>query len=165
MIKTDIKINFDFAKLSKNLNKILGADISRKTGDFAAFAQSTITEGKLRPLRPATIKARRLGNKGKKYPRPKTGSTTPLHHTGRLLSSIKPVKGSSPTKSSGIRLLEYGLNHNNGFIHNITGKKIAPRPFLFTTGDNLPPKLKKRYKAMEKRLYKNLNDALSKFSR
>ena len=161
MIKTDIKINFDFAKLSKNLNKILGADISRKTGDFAAFARSTIIEGKLRPLRPATIKARRAGACGK----PKTGGTTPLHHTGRLLSSIKPVKGSSTTKSSGIRLLEYGLKHNNGFIHNMTGKKIAPRPFLFTTGDNLPPKLRKRYKAMEKRLYKNLNDALSKFSR
>jgi hypothetical protein len=161
LIKTDVKINFDFAKLSKNLDRILGADISRKTGDFAAFARSTIIEGKLRPLRPATIKARKSGAGGK----PKTGSTTPLHHTGRLLSSIKPVKGSSPTKSGGIRLLEYGLKHNNGFIHNMTSKKIAPRPFLFTTGDNLPPKLKKRYKAMEKRLYKSLNDALSIYSR
>jgi len=149
-----IDINFSFGKLLRNLDNILKEDLSIKANDFAAFARSTIIEGKLRPLRTATKKARKAGNKGK-YPRPKTGGTTPLHHTGRLLTSIKPVK-------DGIKLLEYGLKHNNGFTHNMTGEKIKPRPFLFTRGDNLPPKLKQRYLAMEKRLYKRLNRALRK---
>ena len=150
-----IEINFSFGKLLRNLDNILKEDLSIKANDFAAFARSTITEGKLRPLRTSTKKARRLGNKGKKYPRPKTGSTTPLHYTGKLLNSIKPVK-------DGVRILEYGLDHNDGFTHNMTGEKIKPRPFLFTRGDNLPPKLKQRYLAMEKRLYKRLNRALRK---
>lgn len=146
-----IDINFSFGKLLRNLDDILNEDLSIKANDFAAFARSTITEGKLRPLKKSTIKARRSGAGGK----PRTGSTTPLHHTGRLLTSIKPVK-------DGVRLLEYGWHHDQGFVNHASGKKVAPRPFLFTRGDNLPPKLKQRYLAMEKRLYKRLNRALRK---
>ena len=60
-----IEINFSFGKLLRNLDNILKEDLSIKANDFAAFARSTITQGKLRPLRTSTKKARRLGNKGK----------------------------------------------------------------------------------------------------
>ena len=146
-----IEISFDFGKLSRKIDEILKNDIIIKKKEFAAMARDNIMSGKLRPLRQSTIKQRkRGGGKG----RPKTGSTTPLFYTGKLLSSIKPV-------SDGIELFKYGWHHNQGFDHHSAGK-IAPRPFLFIKADNLSPKLKKRYRAMEKDLYRKINKALTR---
>ena len=150
MIKS-IEINFSFGKLLRNLDNILKEDLSIKANDFAKAARDKIIKGKVKPKLKTSTEEARKKSKVKRAASP----TTPLYHTGRLLNSIKPVK-------DGIKLLEYGLIHNDGFTHNITGKKIPPRRFLFTGGDNLPPELKKKYKTMEKLLYKGLKRAMRK---
>lgn len=150
MIKK-IEVTFDFGKLSRKIDKILQNDIEVKKKEFAAMARINIISGNLRPLRQTTVNQRRKGGgKG----RPKTGSITPLFYTGKLLSSIKAV-------SEGIELFEYGWHHNQGFDHHTAGK-ISPRPFLFTRADNLKPNIKKRFKLMEKELYRKINKALTK---
>lgn len=146
-----IKINFSFGKLQRNIDNILKEDLQIKASDFAKVAKDKIIKGKVKPqLEPTTRKAR-MQSKVKRAASP----TTPLYHTGKLLNSIKPVK-------DGIELKEYGLLHNDGFDHKLTGKKVPPRPFLFTHQNNLPPELKKRYNNMQRRLYRRLNRALRK---
>ena len=63
--------------------------------------------------------------------------------------------------TEGVELLKYGWYHNQGFDHYLAGE-VAPRPFLLTKADNLKPSLKKRYKLMEKELYRKINKALTK---
>ena len=179
----EISVTFDFGKLLRNLDKIIVKDLDRRKNELAVNAKQTITKGKLRQLKPFTKMIRKKGLSGKAKG-VKSGGTTPLLYTGKLLNSIKVNK-------EGVEMKEYGWYHQKGFkvvsnswtdrflFHKkksfggkiasfmTTGLTYSPidvkaRPFLFTRADRLPPEVKKRYKILEKDLYKQIHRFLTR---
>ncbi len=108
----DVKFssNFDFGKLADKMTDILGEQNESIIDSLAQMTKRNIIDGNLRALSPATLEARSGGDSSFKGHNPSpTTETRPLLYSGRLLKSIKPVK-------DGIEMLEYGLDHNEGFV-------------------------------------------------
>ena len=121
-MKTTIKTNIDFGKLSRNLDKVLGkisADIVDKE---ISNAKEAIDNKIPPPLKDTTIKRRKyLGISG----------TKPLYATGSLYNSLKTIKKSDSAAVS---------MNNYGYWHQFGGKKVdrpPKRPFLFKKSENL----------------------------
>tara|TARA_R100001443_G_C3252421_1_gene153595 strand:+ start:35 stop:556 length:522 start_codon:yes stop_codon:yes gene_type:complete len=137
----DVKFstNFDFGKLADKMTDILGEQNESIIDSLAQMTKRNITDGNLRGLSESTLIARRKGRTSFDGHRPSpTTETRPLLYTGRLLKSIKPVE-------DGIEMLDYGLEHNDGFKtppweirvkigSSVVGlgssKKVFPRTFI-----------------------------------
>ncbi len=153
MIKTKTTTNFSFQKLNRELDSILEKHIFKLSDNLADMAKEKIKSGSVKPkiTNPITKKSRKRRGTG----------LTPLYDSRALHNSIKPTKKGSDGEP-GVDILEYGLKHEKGFIHK-SGTKVKARRFLFTASANLPPKLKKKYKALEKSFYLAINKSLSKY--
>ena len=105
-----IKTNFSFKKLSRNIEEVLEDFAFEEAKGYAAEARKPIAEGTLSPLTQNTISKREGGVSDYKghSPTRTPGETRPLFYTGDLHNSIKAVKG------AGVMLNEYGLEHNDG---------------------------------------------------
>tara|TARA_Y100000310_G_scaffold297976_1_gene331455 strand:- start:878 stop:1372 length:495 start_codon:yes stop_codon:yes gene_type:complete len=136
-VKLQIRTTFDFGKLANKIENILEKYTKNFSKASSSGIKTALETGSYEPLSDTTIDIRERGispNSGKIA----TGSTKPLIHTGRLLSSIKP-------KKDGVEMNKYGVYQNAGFTttHNAftgayfkeTGKQIAnqkvpARPFI-----------------------------------
>lgn len=152
MIKTKTTTNFSFQKLNRELDSILEKHIFKLSDNLADMAKEKIKSGSVRPaLKPITKKTRKKRGTG----------FTPLFESGALYNSIKPTKKGQDGEP-GVDIFEYGTLHERGFTHK-SGTQVKARRFLFTASANLPPKLKKKYKALEKSFYLAINKSLSKY--
>mgnify|MGYP003135246651 FL=1 len=138
------KSNFSFRKLGNKLDDVLGSSNEKIIDELAQMTKRNITDGKLRGLSQSTILARLSGQSSFEGHKPKrTSESRPLIYTGELLKSIKPVK-------DGIEMLEYGLEHHEGFTTPKkeifiqkgkksaslgSGKKVHPRKFIAGESD------------------------------
>ena len=156
--------NFRFSKLKNQLYDILGENDEAIIDSLAQITKRNITDGKLRALSKSTVEMRELGGSTFKghSPTPKPGEIRPLLYTGRLLNSIKPVKG-------GIEMEAYGLEHNSGFTTpNIqagfgANKTVHARNFI--AGSKDLERDKKELEKVEDDLVNKMNRALLKTSR
>ena len=115
--------NFSFRRLGSKLQDILGKQNEKIIDGLAQMTKRNISEGKLRGLSQNTLELRRRGLStfDNHSPRPTT-ETRPLLYTKRLFNSIKPTK-------DGIEMMDYALEHNNGF-QTPEGKTVPPRTFI-----------------------------------
>ena len=155
MIKTRIITSFDFGNLAKNIDNIVSDHIFDLSEGLAESAKEKIKTGKVRPglTNPLTKKYRKYRGTG----------FTPLYDSFMLYHSLEPVK-TKKKEQAGMKILKYGLLHESGFTHR-SGKQVKARKFLFTASNNLPPKLKRKYKNLQKSLYQSINNSLNKFRR
>ena len=160
-VTTKATSNFSFRKLSKALDDVLDGYFFNSYDDLAETARDTITSGKgLKPLSPNTKKLRKRGGYGKNKKLP-TNDMRPLHHTGKLLRSIKATK-------KGVSMVGYAKHHleEHEIVENAWTKKftpnlkyliVPPRNPFFTKSDNLKPGFKKEADKRMKRLIRNIN--------
>lgn len=109
-MKLEIKVNFDFGKLSNDMPKIIEKHTQRVARSSAKGSRENIDKGVKPPLKKATIERRK--RKG-------TGGSKPLFETGALHRSIKGT-------SEGLEMLEYGKYHHEGHSKG----HYPPRPFI-----------------------------------
>ena len=120
---------------------------------------SNIDKKKLRRLKNSTLKSRREGKywgneRGDEYI---THDNTPLKHTGRLLHSLKVVRG-------GFEIVEYGLTHQEKWTTN-KGFTVNPRRFLpFTKNGNLNREAKQMTKELDKAFFDSVQNMMKKTS-
>ena len=133
------KSNFSFKKLGSKLGDVLGEQNEKIIDELAQMTKRNITDGNLRGLSSSTLTARNLGKSSfENHNTSPTTETRPLLYTGALLKSIKPVK-------DGIEMLDYGLEHHEGFTtpkkkiwvkdgekskHLGSRKRVFPRQFI-----------------------------------
>ena len=136
-MKLQIKTTFDFGKLENQIEDIIKNTTEGITKAGTSGIKQSLETGKFEPLSKTTIEIREKGespNAGYLA----TGSTKPLIHTGRLRDSIK-------TTSDGIKMLKYGVYHNEGYKtkHNkftgnyfkrtgvqLANQSVPSRPFI-----------------------------------
>ncbi len=136
-MKLQVKSNFSFAKLAKEMPGILEKYSANAGRGVAKGIKKSIETGTFTELSDITMDIRIRGispNSG--YT--KTSSNKPLIHTGRLRNSIRYEK-------DGIKMNEYGKFQNDGYktvvngftksYFKSTGKQLAgkivdPRPFI-----------------------------------
>ena len=126
--KVSFKSNFSFRKLSQKFDKVMEDSSFGIISDFAEATAKNISDGNLRALSPNTLELRRRGlstfpghNKSKET----DTQGKPLLYTGALRDSIKATK-------DGIEMLEYGIEHNDGF-NTPEGKFVLSRNFIVGT--------------------------------
>ena len=147
-ITTKATSNFSFRKLANALDDVLDGYFADSYEDVAQSARDIITSGKtLRKLKSRNEKERRDGTYGKNKKLP-TGDMRPLHHTGKLLRSIKATK-------QGISVIGYAKHHIEG--HSAGKTLIPPRNPFFTESENLRADAKKGAEKRMKRLIRNIN--------
>jgi len=120
-ITTKAKSNFSFRKLSNALDDVLDSYFADSYEDLAQTARDTITSGKgLKPLSTGTKQLRKKGHYGKNKKLPTT-DIRPLHHTGKLLRSIRATK-------EGVSIVEYAKHHldEHEIVENKWTKKFTP---------------------------------------
>ena len=123
LYKVTFSSNFSFEKLANKLGEVLGEQNEAIIDSLAQMTKRNITDGNLRGLSQSTLEARRVGYSSFKGHNPSpTTETRPLLYSGRLLKSIKPVE-------DGIEMLDYGLEHNDGFTTSM-GKEVFSRTFI-----------------------------------
>ena len=122
------KSNFSFRKLSQKFDKVMEDSNFSIISDLAEATAKNISDGNLRALSPNTLELRRRGlstfpghNKSKQT----DTQGKPLLYTGALRDSIKATK-------DGIEMLEYGVEHNEGF-NTPEGKFVPSRNFIVGT--------------------------------
>ena len=154
MIKS-IKTNFSFGKLERKLPDILKDIVDESKHIYAEMSAKKIDDG-LRPLKKASIEARRRGHYWGKRKVAPTQSTKPLIYTGALRDSIK-------IHEQGVIMNEYGLHHQKGFTLP-QGTPVPPRKFLAMNLDakNITGKYKETQKKFIKNMYKKIRKALKK---
>ena len=162
-MKLQIKTTFDFGKLERKIPDILNDLVDESKMVYAEMSAKNISDG-LRPLKKASIEARKKGHYwgGKKVT--PTTSTKPLIYTGSLLNSIK-------WKDDGVEMNEYGLFHQKGFEipmkrAGVTfNQKVAPRRFFALKPDGKKikgTKYGKKYDKFIEKMYKRIGKALKK---
>jgi len=147
-ITTKATSNFSFRKLANALDDVLDSYVSNIYEDVAQDARDTITSGKgLRKLKAKTQEKRKKGYYGKNKNMP-TSDMRPLHHTGKLLKSIKATE-------NGINVIGYAENHING---HFAGKSfVRPRNPFFTQKENLKAGVKKNRDKRMSKLIRSIN--------
>lgn len=152
--KVSFKSNFSFRKLGSKLGDVLGEQNEKIIDSLAQMTKRNISDGKLRPLSQNTLEIRRRGLStfSGHSPSPKPGETRPLLYTGRLLNSIKPVEG-------GIEMMEYGVEHNDGF-NTPEGKFVPARTFI--AGEKELKRDKKELEKVQDDLIVNMQRVMKK---
>lgn len=141
--------NFSFLKLKMGAFKAMN-EFRDDLGESSVHETKKAIDSGLRPLRPATIDARKRGVYwGKKTVTP-TSNTTPLKYTGDLYKSIKWDK----TRSA-LEMNHYGRHQDAGFTAG--GVTIKKRPFI----KQLSAKTAKG-REMRKRFFAKLNKSMRK---
>ena len=162
-MKLQIKTTFDFGKLERKIPDILNDLVDESKMVYAEMSAKNISDG-LRPLKKASIEARKKGHYwgGKKVA--PTSSTKPLVYTGELFKSIKIA-------DEGVEMWDYGLHHHKGFEipmkrAGVTfNQKVAPRKFLALKLDGKSIKGTKYGKSQQQfidKMYKKIGKALKK---
>lgn len=145
-MKLKISTNFDFGKLTRNIDKLIKNHTSEYAKESAKASKAKIDKG-LAPLKESTKDIRALNG---------VSGNKPLKATGKLYNSIKERDGS-------LEMLHYGFYHNEGFqpkykplvingkiatfnkkpkfVKNISGKggnvvSVEAREFITTTVKN-----------------------------
>tara|TARA_R110002020_G_scaffold320815_2_gene536726 strand:- start:2290 stop:2715 length:426 start_codon:yes stop_codon:yes gene_type:complete len=141
-MKLKIKTNFDFGKLSSQLDKITTKYLAGFVVEAAKGSKDNIDKG-LRKLKKSTVRIRRWRQQP---PSP------PLKASGALYKSIKG-------NNQSLEMLDYGKLHHDGFTtsqKSLIKKqiKIEPRPFIATTAKNRDK--------IDKEFMININKALKK---
>ena len=147
----EIKKNFDFFKLERNLPKVFSDGGRRITRSAAKGAKERIERGLAPPLKKSTIELRKQRG---------TGGSQPLFETGALHRSIQST-------DEGLEMLHYGWYHEKGFttkkvptglnkkghghFANIS-KKVPARPFIFPSEKEILEPMKKLYMDIKKAL-------------
>ena len=158
-MKLQVKSNFSFSKLAKEMPNIL-KKYSEGAGKGAASGiKNALEKGSYDRLKDSTTDIRRRGQSPSARFM-KTNSKKPLIHTGRLRDSIRQGK-------DGVKMLEYGVDQNDGFkvassgfsrkFHTV-GKKVPHRPFI---NEGLAAKTPESLQA-EIDLFKNMRRAIRK---
>ena len=160
-ITTKATSNFSFRKLANALDDVLDGYFADSYEDLAQSARDTIISGKgLKPLSKGTKELRKKGFYGKNRKLP-TNDMRPLHHTGKLLRSIKATKkGVSMVGYAKHHLEEHEIMENDWtkkFTPNLKFLIVPPRNPFFTKSDNLKPGFKKEADKRMKRLIRNIN--------
>ena len=151
-----LKMNFNFNKLNRNLNKIIKSSIFDIAKDAEEESKKAIDSGLTPPLKKSTIALRKWKNE--KGIASGTG-TKPLKFTGALYNSIKATK-------DGLEMLKYGIYHNqkggfkpknipeyHGMTPNLLGIKVPQRRFIIAKEQR-----KETVKRFKRRFMKNLID-------
>ncbi len=151
-----MKMNFSFNKLNRNLNKIIKSSIFDIAKDSEEQSKKAIDSGLTPPLKKSTIALRKWKNE--KGIASGTG-TKPLKFTGALYNSIKATK-------DGLEMLKYGIYHNRkdgfqpkkipthkGMIQNKKGITVPQRRFIIAKEQR-----KETVKRFKRRFMKNLID-------
>tara|TARA_Y100001963_G_C6623712_1_gene372981 strand:+ start:88 stop:558 length:471 start_codon:yes stop_codon:yes gene_type:complete len=128
---TKIKANFDFVKLSNNVDKVIDETLEKVGSLTIDSMRKTIDKkgyGKYDPLTDVRVKQRKSGVyfpdkiRGSQY---KTEDITPLKQMGNLYKSMEYKK------SEGVHMLPYGLVHNDGLTDPRYKKKpMVKRQFI-----------------------------------
>ena len=128
-MKLEVKVNFDFGKLEREMPKIIHNYLNRAASNTGKGARENIDSGNLPPLKEITLKLRRMrGISGDK----------PLYATGEMYKSIKPVEGGLSLQD-GATWHHMGLNRpKRFFIEELEADKK----------DNLNKFTKERQKAL-----------------
>jgi len=160
-ITTKATSNFSFRKLADALDDVLDGYFADSYEDLAQSARDTIISGKgLKALSKGTKELRKKGFYGKNKKLP-TNDMRPLHHTGKLLRSIKATK-------KGVSMVGYAKHHleEHEIVENAWTKKftpnlkfliVPPRNPFFTKSDNLKPGFKKEAEKRMSALIKKIN--------
>ena len=115
--------NFSFRKLGSKLQDVLGKHNDKIIDGLAQMTKRNISEGKLRGLSQNTLEIRRRGLSTFSGHNPSpTSETRPLLYSKRLFNSIKATK-------DGIEMMDYALEHNDGF-NTPEGKSVPARSFI-----------------------------------
>jgi phage gpG-like protein len=135
---SEIKVNFDFSKLEKDLPNIIKEYLNDEfAGEVVKASKEKIIKGQVEPsLAESTIEIRR---------RRGTGGSRPLYETGALHDSLTKSK-------DGIEVKGYGGQHLKGYVTSsnsmIKSKNVPARNFIA-----IP-------KVSHKRLIKRMKDSM-----
>ena len=154
-MKLQVKSNFSFSKLAKEMPNIL-KKYSEGAGKGAASGiKNALEKGSYDRLKDSTTDIRRRGQSPSARFM-KTNSKKPLIHTGRLRDSIRQGK-------DGVKMLEYGVDQNDGFkvASSVFSRKfhtvvttVAPRPFIDKGLEVESPESKKALEDLSKNIEK-----------
>ena len=141
-MKLKIKTNFDFSKLSRQLDKITGQYLAGFAVEAVKGSKDNIDRGLKPPLEDSTKDIRKWRTQP---PSP------PLKASGQLYNSIKPVNNT-------LEMDYYGWDHHTGFKTHpkslFPNWTIPARPFIATTAKNRDK--------IDKEFMININKALKK---
>ena len=159
--KTEVDANFSFNKLANAIDDVLDGYFADSYEDLAQTARDTITSGKgLKPLSKGTKELRKKGHYGKNRKAP-TNDMRPLHHTGKLLRSIKATKeGVNMVGYAKYHLDEHEVEENawtKKFTPNLHYLIVPPRNPFFTKAGNLKQSFRKGADKRMERLIKKIN--------
>lgn len=160
-ITTKATSNFSFRKLANALDDVLDSYFANSYEDLAQSARDTIISGKgLKKLSRGTKELRKKGFYGKNKKLP-TNDMRPLHHTGKLLRSIKTTKkGVSMVGYAKYHLEEHEVVENKWtkkFTPNLKYLIVPPRNPFFTKSGNLKPSVKKGADKRMSKLIRSIN--------
>ena len=158
LVKLKIESNFSFAKLAKEMPRILEKHSTDMGRGSAKSIKTALEKGSYQPLEASTIDIRKKGG-SPSAGFMKTNSKKPLIHTGSLRNSIRVDK-------KGIKMHHYGKLQNDGFITDpksmLPNRKVDKnkkgRPFIDRGLAVETPESKQA----EKDLSKNIRKALMK---
>ena len=119
-MKLEVKVNFDFGKLSRNMPKIVREYVTEYAKGTEEGSKSNIDKGIAPALKDSTKDIRKLR---------KVSGAKPLKATGALYNSIK-------SSSSKIQFLEYGQYHREGFTPKKIPTKVKDNKVFFVNNKN-----------------------------
>ena len=146
-MKVSFKSNFSFSKLSKNLDAVIKDSNLDISTSIAKNTKKNIMGGLSPALEESTLIQRQSGRsswKGHNEAGTESFNTKPLHYTGRLKDSIEGSK-------DGLKMYDYGLEHQKGFMGS--HGDVPARPFIATLEDD---------KADQEKIQNNLVDRMNK---
>lgn len=134
-MKLEIRVNFDFGRLARELPKIIEKSSQRYARSSEKGSKENIDKGVRPKLKPATLARRK---------RRGTGGSKPLFETGALYRSIKGT-------SEGLTLNKYGWYHHSGDLKPGT----PARPFIAVSKKEIKPVFDKFKQDIRKALHKS----------
>ena len=143
--------NFSFQKLSKNLNAVIKDSNLDISTSIAKNTKKNIMDGLKPDLEDSTLIQRQTGQssfKGHNETETVSFNVKPLNYTGRLLNSIEGSK-------EGLKIMEYGLQHQKGFTG--THGEVPARPFIAELCDN-----EQDHQRVEREFVKRMEKAMKK---
>tara|TARA_R110002096_G_scaffold8558_1_gene35280 strand:- start:2458 stop:3003 length:546 start_codon:yes stop_codon:yes gene_type:complete len=132
-MKLSFEITYNAEKLQKEMPNIIKQTVKNLSNSFIEGSKKTIESGRgLQKLKQSTINIRRTV-------KPKTNSTKPLQHTGKLLKSL------SQYANGDMGVQKYGLYHlpddifdlsEESIVTQVSATKRAKSGIAYTTSPN-----------------------------
>ena len=148
--KVSFKSNFDFGKLSRNLDAVIDDSQLDISTAIAKNTKKNILDGVSPALKESTLRQRREGRTSFDGHDPKKtpGETRPLYYSQRLFKSIKGTK-------EGLEIMDYYEEHQRGFTG--THGRVPKRKFVAEIQDN-----KEDLNKVQSSLVKRIEKAMKK---